>query len=76
MSSTVAARPSERLWIVGLISTGHFFSHFVMLALPPLFPLLVPELGISYAAAGALMGALYLTTGAGQIPWWFEPGLT
>jgi len=71
MTSTVAARPSERLWIVGLISVGHLFSHFVMLALPPLFPLLVPELGISYAAAGALMGALYLTTGAGQIPMGF-----
>jgi len=71
MTSTVAAKPAERLWIIGLIAVGHCYSHFVMLALPPLFPLLVPELGISYAAAGTLMAALYLTTGAAQIPMGF-----
>ncbi|MEE8333579.1 MAG: MFS transporter [Alphaproteobacteria bacterium] len=71
MTSGVAASRSERLWIVGLVGVGHFFSHFVMLALPPLFPLLVPELGIGYAAAGLLIGAFSLTTGAAQIPMGF-----
>ncbi len=71
MTSTVAATSAERRWIVGLVGAGHFFSHFVMLALPPLFPLLVPELGIGFTAAGALLGALALATGAAQIPMGF-----
>jgi len=71
MTSSVAVSARERQWIVGLIAAGHFFSHFVMLALPPLFPLLMPELGIGFAAAGVLVAALNLTTGAAQIPMGF-----
>lgn len=71
MTSIGAASGSERRWIVGLLGVGHFFSHFVMLALPPLFPLLMPELGIGYAAAGGLLGVLALATGVTQIPMGF-----
>ncbi|MDA1327008.1 MAG: hypothetical protein O3C34_19995 [Proteobacteria bacterium] len=40
MTSAIAARRSDRNWLIALIGAGHFFSHFVMLALPPLFLLM------------------------------------
>jgi len=59
---------TKRRWVLGLISVGHFFSHFVMLALPPLFLLVKPELNISYAALGGIVSAFAATTAMGQIP--------
>jgi MFS family permease len=41
--------------LLTLISTGHFFSHFYLIVLPPLFPLLEAELGVGYAALGLLL---------------------
>ena len=38
------ARVFER-WVNGLIGAGHFMSHYYLLALPPLFPLLKAEFG-------------------------------
>lgn len=54
--------------IIALVSAGHFFSHFYVLVLPPLFPLLKDELGVSYAALGMLMTVASLATGIGQTP--------
>jgi FSR family fosmidomycin resistance protein-like MFS transporter len=39
--------------VVGLIGAGHFLSHFYLLTLPPLFPLLKAEFGVSYIASSA-----------------------
>ena len=36
---------------------GHFLSHFYSLVLPPLFPILRAEMGVSYAALGGLITA-------------------
>jgi len=58
----------ERRWVLGLVSTGHFFSHFVMLSLPPLFLLIKPELNISFTALGVIVSAFAATTAIGQIP--------
>ena len=38
--------------MVGLIGGGHFFSHFYMLVLPPLFPLLRDVYGVGYTELG------------------------
>lgn len=45
-------------FVVAAVSGGHFFSHFYMLALPPLFPLLGDEFGLSNAQFGLLVAAV------------------
>ena len=52
--------------VIALVCTGHFFSHFYILILPPLFPLIKADLGISYTALGGLMTAFSLASGATQ----------
>ncbi len=54
--------------IVGLVSGGHFFSHFYTLVLPPLFPLLKMEFGVSYAELGLLVSAGSLASGLAVLP--------
>lgn len=68
MSSTAVARPREQTKVVGLIGVGHFFSHFTALILPPLFPFMKSEFGISYVALGGLASAFNVATGASQVP--------
>jgi len=64
----VASRPSRDAWVIGLIGSGHFFSHFYQLALPPLLPLMKDHYGISWQALG-LIGACYnLSGGVLQVP--------
>ena len=53
---------------IGLVSGGHFFSHFYSLLLPPLFPLLRVELGVSYASLGLILAAFSVASGIGQTP--------
>jgi MFS transporter, FSR family, fosmidomycin resistance protein len=58
-----------RDWAVtGLVSYPHAFSHIYFLVLPPLFPLLKAEFGVSYAALGLLMTAFGVVAGIGQTP--------
>lgn len=54
--------------ILGVISTGHFMSHFYFLVLPPLFPFLKQEFGVSYTELGALMTAIYASSAVSQVP--------
>jgi len=54
--------------VMGLIGSGHALSHFYVLALPPLFPLLKEEFGVSYAALGLLVSLFNIVTGAFQVP--------
>ncbi len=53
---------------IAMVGVGHFFSHFYLLVLPPLFPLLKAELGVSYASLGLLVSAFSLSSGIFQIP--------
>jgi len=43
--------------IIALVCVGHSLSHFYGLVLPPLFPVLRAEFGVSYAALGGLITA-------------------
>jgi MFS family permease len=71
MTSAIATTSRERTWLVALIGAGHGFSHFVMLALPPLFLLMKQELDVSYVALGAVVSVMATTTAVGQIPMGF-----
>ncbi|HJS30722.1 MAG TPA: MFS transporter [Alphaproteobacteria bacterium] len=53
--------------VQAIIGAGHGLSHFYMLALPPLFPLMQAELGLSYAALGLLVTLLNIATGCLQV---------
>lgn len=46
--------------IIALIGTGHATSHFLQLVLPPLFPLMREELGVSYATLGLILTLFYV----------------
>jgi MFS family permease len=46
--------------VVAIISGGHFLSHFYMLTLPPLFPLLRAEFGLSNAQLGLVVSILMI----------------
>lgn len=54
--------------ILGLVSTGHFCSHFYLMCLPPLFFFLNQDLGISYTELGLMVSLRTMSTGFAQIP--------
>ena len=54
--------------VVGLISMGHFVSHFYMLLIPPLFPILKDEFGVSYTQLGIAIAVFSVVTGLTQTP--------
>lgn len=60
-------RRGSNAFVQTLIGSGHSLSHFYGLTLPPLFPLIQGELGLSYTALGFLMTLLAITSGLGQV---------
>ncbi len=58
----------EHPGLVWLLSTNHGFNEFFSIIIPPLFPFLVPELGISYAQASLLVVAFFVTYSVVQLP--------
>jgi FSR family fosmidomycin resistance protein-like MFS transporter len=52
--------------LIGVVGLAHSISHFFQLALPPLFPLLRAEFGVSYALLGTLVGVFYAASGVTQ----------
>ena len=66
----ISPAPSARqdLKVISLIGTAHFFSHFYILVLPPLFPLLRDEYGVGYTALGLALAVLNGITGLTQAP--------
>ena len=54
--------------VISLISTGHFLSHFYILLLPPLFPVLRDVYGVGFTELGIAITAFSLTTGITQAP--------
>ena len=53
---------------IGLVSVANGFSHFYMLLLAPLFPLLKAGLGVSFAALGMLLLVSNAASGVFQVP--------
>lgn len=54
------------LRLIGVVGAAHFLSHFFQLSLPPLFPLMKNELGVSYVGLGLTMAVFYGASGIGQ----------
>jgi len=52
--------------IIGVVSLAHGVSHFLQLALPPLFPLLRAEFAVSWTLLGFIAGTFYVASGAVQ----------
>jgi MFS transporter, FSR family, fosmidomycin resistance protein len=66
-SATITAGRQDAK-VLGLISTGHFMSHFYSLTLPPLFPLLKDAFGVSYTELGVMMALIGAATTLTQVP--------
>ena len=54
--------------VLGLIGAGHMMSHFYIIALPPLFPLLKLQYGLSYTELGLILTAFRGAAAASQLP--------
>jgi FSR family fosmidomycin resistance protein-like MFS transporter len=52
--------------VIGLVSGAHGLSHFYHLTIPPLFPLLRAEFGVSYAALGSVLAVYFGVSGVMQ----------
>ena len=59
---------SRTIKIVGVISLGHFFSHFYYMVLPPLFPLLKQSLNVDYTALGLCITTYSVASAVVQAP--------
>jgi len=70
-TTTPSADPApadDTVRVVALVSAAHFFSHFYMLLLPPLFPLMREDFRVGFAELGFAITAYSLTTGLTQAP--------
>ena len=65
-TTTMARRGSARA--VAVVSTAHFASHFYMLLLPPLFPLLREVYGVGYTQLGFAISVFSIVTACTQVP--------
>jgi MFS family permease len=64
----LTAAPNRDVKVMTLIGIGHFLSHFYIMALPPLFPVLKEAFQVSYLQLGLALGILNLTTALTQAP--------
>jgi MFS transporter, FSR family, fosmidomycin resistance protein len=67
-NKTEFENPKQEGWIIGLISAGHFLSHFYYMALPPMFLFLKTEFNVSYIELGMAMTAYGFLGGFLQAP--------
>ena len=69
MSTTTADETGARDYqILGVVSLGHFMSHFYYMALPPLFIELREAYGVSYAQLGLVLAVMYTASAIVQVP--------
>ncbi len=68
MTDATAGTVKRDATIIGLVSGGHFMSHYFSTVLPPLFPFLHNDLGVSYTLLGLLLAAKNMASGMMQLP--------
>lgn len=64
--SAIAAPIQQDVKVISLVSAAHAISHFFQVLVPPLFPFIKEDLGISYTALGAVLGLYFLVSGIFQ----------
>jgi len=67
-AATLIAPPRHERRSLVIVSIAHWFSHFYMLVIPPLFPLLYGDLGVSWFMLGVLFAAYSVGTAVVQVP--------
>ncbi|MGE5491065.1 MAG: MFS transporter, partial [Actinomycetota bacterium] len=66
MTASQLAAPGRDFETISLIGFVHGVSHFFHLLLPPLFPWLMQEFGLSFTGIGATMTVFFVVSGVGQ----------
>lgn len=68
MAATTSAAGSLRsdATVISLVGFSHATSHFFHFVLPPLFPFLMTEFGLTFTQVGAAMTAFFVVSGIGQ----------
>lgn len=67
LMSIAEQRPERReVEAIAVIGFGHGVSHFFHLMIPPLFPWLMRDFGLSFTQAGLLTGVFFIVSGLGQ----------
>ena len=66
MARVVVQRGERDFTIMSLVGVAHYMSHVLQLALPPLFPILHREFGVSFTELGLVVTLFYIASGLGQ----------
>lgn len=66
--ASIAEGMQPHVKVLGLVSAGHFMSHFYSMSIPPLMPFLHDDLNISYTLIGLILSAKSMTSGLLQLP--------
>ena len=53
---------------MAVIGIAHYYSHFFILLLPPLFPLIATDLEVGFIELGAILTGFAVASGVSQIP--------
>ena len=64
-SATTPLRQDAK--VMALVGMAHSSSHFSQMLLPPLFPLLMRDFGLSFSQVGLLMTVFFVVSGIGQM---------
>jgi MFS family permease len=68
MDTTAGSFSRKDVRVLSVVCAGHFFSHFYIITLPPLFFAINHDLGISFLLLGVLMSVRSGVSGFMQIP--------
>ncbi|NKB21609.1 MAG: MFS transporter [Alphaproteobacteria bacterium] len=58
----------QQMAVVGLISAGHFISHFYVICLAPLYIAMSTDLGVGFAELGLISSGFFLASATLQMP--------
>ncbi|MGB0576632.1 MAG: MFS transporter [Alphaproteobacteria bacterium] len=59
---------AQQMAVIGLISAGHFISHFYVICLAPLLPAMAADLKVGYAELGLITSGFFLAGATLQMP--------